>query len=356
MKKVLPVFCIFISLFTALLAVFFFNRSYKFKDGTDYYIIYSDMLLKAGGLIGVDSDGNITGRRPLKIQDIEMYYFTGNTFIAGGSRANNNLTLTGDGRLTQFAFLNNPHYTGVNAITTYKNNYVAVMNGNVEDKDYVNLLVIQDKKGKVLIKKVLHIFADDILCKDNYVYISGTEIITGDSKKSSKIIRFNISNSKLDEIETESGREYMKMCCKGDELYCLSRNYEGYTDRIDVFDMNSFNRKDTLIFDKDIRSLFTCKNELYGVLDNRVCKINSEKSIEEKCTLPDNAFIAETILRDGHVYFFSRYTDVKTEKGYRKVGYIIDYDILKDKMKKTPLSLKGGHLDMILFCPAADKT
>ena len=29
---------------------------------------------------------------------------------------------------------------------------------------------------------------------------------------------------------------------------------------------------------------------------------------------------------------------------------------LKDKMKKTPLSLKGGHLDMILFCPAADKT
>ena len=162
MKKFLLSTGIMIIIVVLYIGIKMFSQNDFSTEETFYYIVYSDMLKKSGELIGIDIDGNITSKKSLKIQDVSKYDLVDSTFIAGGNRANNHLLIDRQGNINEFNLLDNPNYSGVTTITINGENIVAVMNGNIADNTYQNLLVIQDKEGNVLEKRIFDIFASDI--------------------------------------------------------------------------------------------------------------------------------------------------------------------------------------------------
>lgn len=173
-KRLLTIGCILVIVTICIFCNKIFKKNSFSTEKTAYYIVHSDMLNKSGGLVGIDIDGNITSQESLKIQDISKSDLVDNTFIAGGNRANNHLLIDTQGNVTEFNLLDNPNYSGVTTITINNENIVAVMNGNITDNTYQNLFVIQDIQGNILEKKIFDIFASDILCENNTVYIIGS--------------------------------------------------------------------------------------------------------------------------------------------------------------------------------------
>lgn len=157
-------FAIIALIATIIGAVFYTTKKEKFSNkDTAYYIINSDMLKKSGGLTGLDIDGGITSEEKLKIQDVTKFSYQDKNFIAGGNRANNNLIIDKDGNIKEFYLLDNPNYSGVTALTSDGENVIAIMNGNLADNTYNNLLVIQDIEGNVKEKKILDIYSSDVI-------------------------------------------------------------------------------------------------------------------------------------------------------------------------------------------------
>ena len=239
MKKFLLSTGIMIIIVVLYIGIKMFSQNDFSTEETFYYIVYSDMLKKSGELIGIDIDGNITSQKSLKIQDVSKYDLVDSTFIAGGNRANNHLLIDRQGNIKEFNLLDNPNYSGVTTITINGENIVAVMNGNIANNTYQNLLVIQDKEGNVLEKRIFYIFASDILCKNNTAYIVGSYLNLEKDKWSSKIIQYTLSNSKIKENIVNLDREYKEVVLHNDNLYCSVGDMNGYVKEIDILDMYS---------------------------------------------------------------------------------------------------------------------
>lgn len=185
LKKII----IIISLIAIIGILFYISKkeSYSNKE-TAYYIINSDMIKKSGGLTGIDIDGGITSEERLKIQDVALFAYKDKEFLASGHRANNNLIIDEDGKVKEFSLLDNPNYSGVTALTSDGENVIAIMNGNLADNTYQNLLVIQDIEGNVKEKKILDIYASDAIFSGNKIYVVGSFLEADKDLWSSKII------------------------------------------------------------------------------------------------------------------------------------------------------------------------
>lgn len=325
------------------------NR-YSSKE-TAYYIVHSDMLKKEGGIVGIDVDGNITSQESLKIQDVSKCDLVGSTFIAGGNRANNHLFIDEQGNVNEFKLLDNSDYSGVTAITTDGENIVAVMNGNIEDNTYRNLLVIQDGRGNVLEKKIFDIFASDILCIEDTIYIVGSYLDLEKDQWSSKIIQYTPSNSKVIENIVDIDREYKEVILYDEKLYCSVGDVNGNIKHIDILDMYTLEKMETLNFDKSISSIFTYNDFLYGIFDNSICKIEPDGSMVELCNLPQDTYVNCSLINENHAYFFSRNDEIETINGYVKLGFLVDYNIASNEMRTVPLSIKCKNYDSIVFFP-----
>lgn len=323
-------------------------------EKTAYYIVHSDMLNKSGGLVGIDIDGNITSQESLKIQDISKSDLVDNTFIAGGNRANNHLLIDTQGNVTEFNLLDNPNYSGVTTITINNENIVAVMNGNITDNTYQNLFVIQDIQGNILEKKIFDIFASDILCENNTVYIIGSYLNLEKDQWSGKIIKYNLADSTIKENITSPNRDYKEVVLYDGNLYCSVADMNGYIKEIDILDMDSLEKLTSMNFDKNISSIFSFNNFLYGVFDNIICKIESDSTIVELSSLPQNTYVSSSLINENHVYFFSRNEATENKNGYVNLGFIVDYDILNNQMKSTPLSIENKNYDSIIFFPVIE--
>ena len=269
-KRLLTIGCILVIVTICIFCNKIFKKNSFSTEKTAYYIVHSDMLNKSGGLVGIDIDGNITSQESLKIQDISKSDLVDNTFIAGGNRANNHLLIDTQGNVTEFNLLDNPNYSGVTTITINNENIVAVMNGNITDNTYQNLFVIQDIQGNILEKKIFDIFASDILCENNTVYIIGSYLNLEKDQWSGKIIKYNSSNLTIKENITAPNRDYKKVVLYDGNLYCSVADMNGYIKDIDILDMDSLEKLTSMNFDKNISSIFSFNNFLYGVFDNRI--------------------------------------------------------------------------------------
>lgn len=283
-----------------------FKKNNFSTEKTAYYIVHSDMLKKSGGLVGIDIEGNITRQESLKIQDISKCDYADNIFIAGGHRSNNHLLIDAQGNVTEFNLLDNPNYSGVTAITVNDEKIVAVMNGNVSNNTYLNLLVIQDMQGNILEKKIFDIYASDVLCENSTVYMLGSNIDVEKDQWSSKIIKYNLADSTIQENITAVDRDYDEMVLCDGSLYCSNADMNGNIKEIDILDKDSLEKLATMNFDKHISSIFSYNNVLYGVLDNTICKIKFDKTFVELSSLPQDTYVACSLMKDNHVYFFSR--------------------------------------------------
>lgn len=192
MKKI---FIIILVIATTIGVFYYTTKKENFSNKeTAYYIVNSDMLKKSGGLTGLDINGGITSEKKLKIQDVTKFSYQDKNFIAGGNRANNNLIIDKDGKAKEFFLLDNPNYSGVTALTSDGENVIAIMNGNLADNTYKNLLVIQDIEGNVKEKKILDIYASDAIFLGNKIFIVGSFFQADKNLLSSKIISYDCSN------------------------------------------------------------------------------------------------------------------------------------------------------------------
>ena len=353
-KRLLTIGCILVIVTICIFCNKIFKKNSFSTEKTAYYIVHSDMLNKSGGLVGIDIDGNITSQESLKIQDISKSDLVDNTFIAGGNRANNHLLIDTQGNVTEFNLLDNPNYSGVTTITINNENIVAVMNGNITDNTYQNLFVIQDIQGNILEKKIFDIFASDILCENNTVYIIGSYLNLEKDQWSGKIIKYNLADSTIKENITSPNRDYKEVVLYDGNLYCSVADMNGYIKEIDILDMDSFEKLTSMNFDKNISSIFSFNNFLYGVFDNIICKIESDSTIVELSSLPQNTYVSSSLINENHVYFFSRNEATENKNGYVNLGFIVDYDILNNQMKSTPLSIENKNYDSIIFFPVIE--
>lgn len=261
-KRLLTIGCILVIVTICIFCNKIFKKNSFSTEKTAYYIVHSDMLNKSGGLVGIDIDGNITSQESLKIQDISKSDLVDNTFIAGGNRANNHLLIDTQGNVTEFNLLDNPNYSGVTTITINNENIVAVMNGNITDNTYQNLFVIQDIQGNILEKKIFDIFASDILCENNTVYIIGSYLNLEKDQWSGKIIKYNLADSTIKENITSPNRDYKEVVLYDGNLYCSVADMNGYIKEIDILDMDSLEKLTSMNFDKNISSIFSFNNFL----------------------------------------------------------------------------------------------
>lgn len=320
------------------------------SEETAYYIVHSDMLKKAGGIVGIDIEGNITSQELLKIQDVSKCDLVGNTFVAGGNRANNHLLIDQQGNFKEFKLLDNPNYSGVTTITANGDNIVAVMNGNIVENTYQNLLVIQDIEGNVF-EKVFDIFASDILCNENAIYIVGAYLNLEKDQWSSKIIRYIPSDSKVVENIVNADKEYKEVILLDESLYCSVSDMNGNINSIDILDMYTLEKTETINFSKSISSIFKYNDFVYAVIDNSICKIEPDASVIELCKLPQNTYVNCSLINENHAYFFSRNDKTEKTNGYNKLGFLVDYNIANNEMKTVPLSIKSKNYDSIVFFP-----
>lgn len=356
MKKIRIIISgILILAIVCFICIFVFTRNQFSSEETAYYLVHSDMLKKFGGIIGIDIEGNVTSQKALKIQDVHEYDFVDGIFIAGGQRANNNLKVDQQGNVEEFILLDNPNYSGVMAITQKDENIIAVMNGNRTDDTYLNLLVIQDQQGNVLEKEIISIFASDMFCTDDIVYIIGSYYNAPKGQWSSKVIRYNLSDATMKENITTKDKDFIEGVLYDGQLYCTLSDANGYTSEIEILDAGSLEKLSVVQFDKDITSLFTYNNGLYGVFDNVLCKIESDYTLMELCSLPQDTYVSSSVVHDNHVYFLSRNEIVDRSNGYAELGFIIDYDLVNDKMQSTPVKLPKKHSDSVVFFPIVEQ-
>lgn len=307
------------------------NVKSRNKD-TAYYILASNMFDKNGELIELDTDGNLVNKRKLKMQDVTKFNFDQDRFIAGGERANNNIILHGDGDYKLFSLLDNPNYSGVTSINLCDEKIIAVMNGNVEGDTYKNLLLVQNEEGKILKKEIIDIYSSDLLCEENVLYIVGTHLFVEEDIWSSKIIKVDLYNDKIEEKIYEKDMEYEKVILFENQLYCLEK-------------LGSFS------FHKDISAIFTMNKHLYCIADNEICEIKDGALSDSEYTLPEGTFVSSYLSDNIGVYIYCRNENIVKENQKNHMGYLIKYDKQSTGMVKETPVLIGKRYDHILFFP-----
>lgn len=309
------------------------------------------MFGKSGELQGIDIDGNIVCKSKLKMQDVTKYSFDGDVFVAGGSRANNNIVIGKDGEYRTFFLLDNPHYSGVTAINSDSGKIIAVMNGNLESDSYKNLLVVQDVENKVFKKEVIDIYASDVFCKGNNIYVVGSHLSTKDDMWSAKVVKTDFNSGKIEQRIYDRNAEYRKMVMLEGKLYCLSSVVNEDRGSIDVIDMSTLDRLHKYEFDSEISGIFAIGKKLYIITDNKIYEMNDGVLGDIKYPLSENSFVSDYLTDGESVYIFCRYDNVVKENGKTQIGFIVKYDFENDRLVETPISFKGKRYDNIIFFP-----
>lgn len=342
-----------IALIATIIGVVFYTtkkEKYSNKD-TAYYIINSDMIKKSGGITGLDIDGEITKEEKLKIQDLAEFAYKDKDFIAGGHRANNNLIIDKDGKVKEFSLLDNPNYSGVTALTSDGENVIAIMNGNLADNTYKNLLVIQDIEGNVKEKKILDIYASDAIFYGDKIYIVGSFLQADKDLWSSKIIAYDCRSGEINENILSKDSDYRKVLIIGDKVYCLSANMDNEARIIDVLDKNTLERIDELEFDDLIDGIFAFKEDLYGIIDNKICKIEGDNEFNVLKPLSNDTFVDSYLINDENLYVYSRTENPTKERGKIYLGNITRYNLNSGESLETPVLIRNKNYDNIIFYP-----
>ena len=129
----------------------------KFADhigsDADYIVIHSRSREESSGIFCIDEDGFITEKlKNSQMQDLSFFSFNDNKLVVAGGRRNNNMLfdLKDKGVYSEIYWLNNPQYSGVNAVEVLNDSMLAIMNGNYTDTTYLNLVVEQGYNGNVI--------------------------------------------------------------------------------------------------------------------------------------------------------------------------------------------------------------
>ncbi len=113
------------------------------------------------------------------------------------------------------------------------------------------------------------------------------------------------------------------------------------------------NMKKSLVFNERISWICFVGDDLYIVIADKLCKYDVEtNAVEEIYIFPENTNIESSHMRDGHIYYNTRYLPVQKDGKMWNVGYIIDFNIANNSVKQTPLITDAKNTESIVFFSA----
>ena len=233
---------------------------------------------------------------------------------------------------------------------------VASMNGGYSDGVYVNDLVVQKLSGEVEMEQVIEIFARDIICTDETIYIVGSMDRAGESEnKTGKIIAYNLTTGEMSEQLYESKKVIESAWVLNENLYCSVRNINGGTREVYVIDTKTLNRTETFEFSGEVEGLLNYEDKLYSGIGNEFCLISSEDGevLDKLYTLPQGSFITDTAAFNGHIYITTRFNNPDKEKSV--FGTQIDYDLSDKTYTQTPIHMDFNKYSHFVVCAATNK-
>lgn len=343
-------------IFTTLAGCSLIQKQKFSEKETKYYVAYSNIMNKGGELCGIDEDGNITSSSKVNLQDGSKIDFTDGKKVIGGSRANTHLIVDGNGNYEEFYLLDNPDYSGVCAITMDKERIIASMNCGYSNGVYINDLVVQNLSGDIETDEIIEIFACDIICVDNTVYIVGFMDKNGENYvKTGKVISYNLTTGEINEQIYEPGKVIETVCALNGKLYCAVRDMNGSTREIYVIDAKTLEREKTQVFSDEVAGLLNYKGSLYCGIGDKFCLISSEDgSISDTlCTLPQDSFISDVFALNDHIYITTRFNNPDKEKSV--FGTQIDYDLSDKTYTQTPIHMDFNKYSHFVVCAATNE-
>lgn len=322
---------------------------------TKYYVAYSHIMNQKGELCEIDEDGNYTSKVKVNLQGGTKIEFADGKKIIGGSRANTHLIVNNDGSYEEFHLLDSPDYTGVCAIAMEGDRIVASMNCGYSEGVYINDLVVQNLSGEVEVEEAIEIFASDILCVDNTVYVVGSMNRTGENDNNpAEIISYNLTSGEINTqlYEPQTGIE--SVCALNGNLYCTVRKVNGGTREVYVIDTKTLSRLETLKFDGDVAGLLNDEGKLYGGIGNEFCLISPENGeiLDRLYTLPQDSFLTDSAAFGGHIYITTRFNNPDKENSV--FGTQTDYNLSDRTVFETPVRMDFEKYSHFVVCPVGE--
>lgn len=325
------------------------------NSNSRYMVVYSDILEPTGGYFTIDDNGEIIGKlKNIEMQDLGSQYVSSEGIILSGNRKNNTIIIERGCNVWKddMVFLNNKSYSGVTALLPEEDGILAIMNGNVAEDTYLNLLVDQAYDGTVRDKCILEIFARDVLRSDQKVIIVGdywnipaqettAELVEYDGNATYH--KFNEYTSFIDILETE------------DEYICIAADSEYNNDRLVVIDKNEYCIRKELEIPFVANSLFEQNNMLYVVGNDGLYKIDIEADAAEPMVNYNELIIGEecypenSYLLDGKIYVMLRYGQKHNNRRYSQYGKLLVLDLESGEEELTEIKVPNNIVLSHLF-------
>lgn len=350
MKKFLIIACLLV---VVLMVILLRNDTTALsKEDTSYYVVYSSMLRRSSSIVGIDNSGVPTFIKRLTLQDISKCDYANGVCIAGGSRANNHFIIDKNGEVEEFYLLDNPNYSGVTAITVNESCVFAVMNGNIADNTYKNLLVIQTFDGNTIEKRIIDIYARDILLDKNVIYIVGGYFNAEQDVWSCKIIRYDLQTGILTERIDDPGKQYMSCQIYQGNLLCTIADMQGNIFQIDILNSEDLQQTKKIDFSTPIYNISSNDDIIFVTSETNISILDFQESeLLTKVSLPNETYVTQVILSRDYLYLLSRNKEKKYSENAVHLGYISSLDLETFSLTTTPLITSEEHHDSIIFFP-----
>lgn len=332
-----------------------------------YRVVYSDMFdPNKGGVLAVDARGGIIADKRIPgLRDAAAYSYESGEFIAGGHRANTHLAIGRDGEVRSFHLLGEPRYSGVMSIEPHGDGVAAVMNGNdsPEDDSYLNLLVIQNDDGAVMERKVLKIYTEGQVTAGEDLFIAGHELTLSSNRYQGKIIRYGLADGSIQERVFDDDLLYGRPVVWRDRVLSVGSDMDGSPRQIDMFDMDTLARTDSLRVASDFQSLISVEGRPWMVRMSGICPLVEQPlGVGDRCIampgMGSSWYVSQTIAVGTRIVMLMRDSDDPVsrvpEHGVKQVGVIVDVDTATGDVSTTPVRIpRNRGSDSILITPAA---
>lgn len=332
--------------------------------GTDaeYLVIHSRSREESSGMFCIDSDGAVTEKlKNSKMQDLSFFSFDDNKLIVSGGRRNNNMLfdLKDKGVYSEVHWLNNPEYSGVNAVKLLDNSALAIMNGNYTDTTYLNLVVEQGYDGSVIQQSEIELYTRDMSVLNNTAKLVGKHLSRSNNTDvwKASIIDYNVSEQKITQQYDYSEYNCFWEIIETDSvIYCLAEDSSEQINTICAINKNTFEIEKQLQIEDQLCGLYLDGNTLYAVGNSSIYEVQADTLTEKQRYshgITTDSFVDWAYVYGGHYYVMFRYDQRVKDGNVYEYGILLKVSLETFDKAETPIRYdKRTTMDDIIVFPA----